>query len=166
MRSLVTTFGYFDDKELLKWVVDKTKFNADFEELDKIFWNKKCDGTVKLNTTIYPVLQEIITPENANNYFEPLKNYVMYLLSDENQTLSTKDKANLLAHLVYFGEQYRYDKKYEDKSYFMQRIVFYDLSGDIKKEIEKNNYYNLSEYKNLYIKSKEYEEELINENGG
>ncbi|WP_129538603.1 hypothetical protein [Flavobacterium sp. 140616W15] len=168
MQSLVTTFGYYDDKELLKWVVENTKFDSNNpNELDKIFWNKKCDGTVKLNLEIFTVLKEIIKPEGTN-YFEALKMYVMYLLEDKDKRneLSLQDRAKLLAHLVYFGEQYRYDEKYKDKSYFMQRIWMRDIDDSIKKEIIKNNYYNLPGYKNLYVKSEEYQNALADENGG
>lgn len=168
MQSLVTIFGYYDDKELLKWVVENTKFDGNNpNQLDKIFWNKKCDGTAKLNLEIFPVLKEIITPEGTN-YLETLKMYVMYLLEDKNKRneLSLQNRAKLLAHLVYFGEQYRYDKNYNDKSYFMQRIWMRDIDDSIKKEIIKNNYYNLPDYKNLYVKSEEYQNALADENGG
>jgi hypothetical protein len=167
MEKLVTNFGYYDDKELVKWAVENTKFDSkNASELDKIFWNKKCDGTVKLNTEIYSILKEIITPENPK-YLETLKEYVNYLLdSDKKNDLSIKDKASLLAHLVYFGEQYRYDKNYNDKSYFMQRIELFDLGGSIRKEIEHNNFYNLPDYKNLYKKSEEYQDQLVTEYGG
>ncbi|MDR7212202.1 hypothetical protein [Flavobacterium piscis] len=165
MQRLVTIFGYYDDKELLKWVVENTKFDSNNpNELDKIFWNKKCDGTVKLNTEIYSLLKEIIN-SNDPKCLEALKEYVNYLLmeSDQKNDLSIKDRANLLAHLVYFGEQYRYDQKYNDQSFFMQRIELLDLGGVLRKEIERNNFYNLPNYKNLYKKSEEYQEALIQE---
>ena len=168
MQSLVTTFGYYDDKELLKWVVENTKFDSNSpDELDKIFWNKKCDGTVKLNLEIFPVLKEIITPEEPQ-YLEALKAYAMYLLEEKSKRneLSLQDRAKLLAHLVYFGEQYRYDNNYNDQSFFMQRIFLFDLDGSIEKEIQRNNFYNLPNYKNLYKKSEEYQDKLTDENGG
>ncbi|KIX20320.1 hypothetical protein SY27_14460 [Flavobacterium sp. 316] len=168
LESLVTKFGYYDDVKLLNWVIEgNVKFDDDNPEaLDQLFWNKKCDGTVKLNLEIFPVLKEIITPKDVN-YLEALKMYVMYLLDEEKRNeLSLKDRAKLLAHLVYFGEQYRYDSNFNDKSYFMQRIELYDIKGDIKKEIIKNNYYNLPNYQNLYKKSEEYQDALVDENGG
>jgi hypothetical protein len=167
MQGLVTTFGYYEDKELLKWVIESTKFESkNANELDKLFWNKKCDGTIKLNTEIYSILKEIIT-RNDPKYMETLKEYVNYLLySDTRNELSVKDRANLLAHLVYFGEQYRYDEKYNDQSFFMQRIELLDLGGVLRKEIERNNFYNLPNYKNLYKKSEEYQDQLVTEYGG
>jgi hypothetical protein len=132
----------YDDKELLKWVVENTKFDSNNPaELDELFWNKKCNGTVKLNLEIFPVLKEIITPEEPQ-YLEALKEYVMYLLADKDKRneLSLQDRSKLLAHLVYFGEQYRYDKNYNDKSYFMQRISLFVLDGSIEKEVERNNF--------------------------
>ncbi|OMQ09511.1 hypothetical protein [[Flexibacter] sp. ATCC 35103] len=168
MEKLVTNFGYYDDKELLKWVVENTKVDSNTpNELDKIFWNKKCDGTVKLNLEIFPVLKDIIK-SNDIDYFEPLKEYVMYLLTNKEirKELPLQDRAKLLAHLVYFGEQYRYDKNYNDKSYFMQRIWMRDIDDSVKKEIIRNNYYNLPDYKNLYEKSEEYQNALVDENGG
>ncbi|CAM3888937.1 MULTISPECIES: hypothetical protein [Flavobacterium] len=168
MKSLVTKFGYYEDKELLKWVVENTTFDDDNPEaLDQLLWNKKCDGTVKLNLEIFPILKEIIEP-NDRDYFEALKMYVMYLMEekDKRNELSLQDRAKLLAHLVYFGEQYRYDTNFNDKSYFMQRIWMRDLDGSIQKEIVKNNYYNLPDYQNLYKKSEEYQDALVDENGG
>jgi len=168
MQSLVTTFGYYEDKELLKWVVENTKFDSNNpKELDKIFWNKKCDGTVKLNLEIFPVLKEIITP-NDPNYLKVLKEYTMYLLEDKSKRneLSVQDRAKLLAYLVYFGEQYRYDENYNDQSFFMQRIEIFDLEDVLSKEIERNNFYNLPNYSRLYKKSNEYHDKLIDENGG
>lgn len=167
MQSLVTTFGYYDDNELLKWVVENTKFDSNNPaELDKLFWNKKCDGTVKINLGVFPILKKIITPEEPK-YLEALKEYVNNLLySDTRNELSIKDRANLLAHLVYFGEQYRYNKNYEDQSFFMQRIELLDLGGVLRKEIERNNFYNLPNYKDLYKKSEEYQNQLINEYEG
>lgn len=165
MRSLVTTFGYYDDKELLKWVIENIEFDSkNPEELDKIFWNKRCDGTIKLNTEIYSALKQIITPKD-NKHFETLKEYVNYLIIDsaKKNELSKKDRANLLAHLVYFGEKYRYDEKYNDQSFFMQRIEQLDLDNVLKGEIEKNNFYGLPNYKELYIKSSVYQDALIQE---
>jgi len=168
MQSLVRTFGYYDDKELLKWVVEKTKFDKDNpQDLDKLFWNKKCSGTVKLNLEIFPVLKEVIKP-NGIDYFEPLKEYAMYLLTNKEirKELPLQDRAKLLAHLVYFGEQYRYDQNYNDQSFFMQRIELFDLDGSLKKEIENNNFYNLLNYRDLYKRSEEYQNKLTDENGG
>ncbi|KQO32754.1 hypothetical protein ASF10_20060 [Flavobacterium sp. Leaf82] len=169
MEKLVTNFGYYDDKELLKWVVkDNVRFiKKNSQDLDKLFWNKKCDGTVKLNLEIFPVLKDIIKP-NDIDYFEPLKEYVMYLLTNKEirKELPLQDRAKLLAHLVYFGEQYRYDQNYNDQSFFMQRIELFDLDGSLKKEIKNNNFYNLPNYKNLYKKSEEYQDKLTDENGG
>ncbi|KQO32753.1 hypothetical protein ASF10_20055 [Flavobacterium sp. Leaf82] len=165
MQSLVTSFGYYEDKELLKWVIENTTFDSRKpEELDEIFWSKRCDGTIKLNTEIYAALKEIITPKD-NKYFEALKEYVNYLIidNDKKNELSNNDRANLLAHLVYFGEQYRYDEKYKDQSFFMQRIEQLDLGHSLKKEIEKNNFYGLPNYKQLYIKSSVYQDELVQE---
>ncbi|WP_445722396.1 hypothetical protein [Flavobacterium sp.] len=168
MRSLVTTFGYYDDNELNKWVVENTTFDDDKPKaLDELFWNKRCSGTVKINLEVFPILKEIIEP-NDRNYFEALKMYVMYLMEekDKRNELSLQDRAKLLAHLVYFGEQYRYDTNFNNKSYFMQRIWMRDLDGSIQKEIVKNNYYNLPDYQNLYKKSEEYQDVLVDENGG
>lgn len=168
MSSLVTTFGYCDDKELLKWVAENTKFDStNPQDLDKLFWNKKCDGTVKINLNFFPVLKEIITPKDVK-YFEALKTYTMYLLEEKSKRneLSLQNRAKLLAYLVYFGEQYRYDNNYNDQSFFMQRISLFDLDGSIEKEIERNNFYNLPNYQNLYKKSEKYRGELVDENGG
>jgi len=169
LQNLINTFGYYDDKELLKWVVkDNVRFSKDHsQDLDKLFWNKKCDGTVKINLEIFPVLKETITPEEPK-YLEALKAYTMYLLEEKSKRneLSLEDRAKLLAHLVYFGEQYRYDNNYNDQSFFMQRIALFDLDESIEKEIERNNFYNLPNYKKLYEKSKEYRSELVDENGG
>ncbi|MBP4136757.1 hypothetical protein [Flavobacterium geliluteum] len=48
----------------------------------------------------------------------------------------------------------------------MQRIWMRDIDGSVQKEIIRNNYYNLPDYKNLFIKSEEYQNTLADENGG
>lgn len=58
MENLVKTFGYTQDTDLLKWVIEKTNFDKNNPtDFGKLFWTKDCDGTARLHTNTFKVLQ-------------------------------------------------------------------------------------------------------------
>ena len=161
MRSLVTTFGYTEDAELLEWVVEKTNFN-DQDELNKLFYNAKCDGRTQLNTAVFPALKKYITPKNKI-VLEQLQKYLFKLIDLQNEFagLHFKERTELIARLSYFGELYRFKPEFEytnyDNNYFIFSIFTYDTSNRFKTEMKDKNYYGLPDFMKLYDKAeKEY----------
>ncbi|MDI9310499.1 MAG: hypothetical protein QM535_09800 [Limnohabitans sp.] len=163
MRSLVTTFGYTDDAELLEWVVEKINFN-DTSELDKLFYNPKCDGTTQLNTAVFSALKKYITPKNKI-VLEQLQKYLVKLtdLKNECTGLHFKERTELIARLSYFGELYRFKPEFEydnyNNNYFIICIFTYDFGHKFKTEMKEKNYYGLPDFMKLYDKAdKDYGE--------
>ncbi len=120
MESLVKTFGYTDDPELLQWVIEKTKFDKNNpQDYGKLFWMKQCDGTLKIHANTFKVLQKLYTPEIENDMSNDtrftlnyIKDYIEYFAPLESNDLTKTEKIKIIANIVYFAEQYKYDKKF------------------------------------------------------
>ena len=160
MESLVKTFGYTQDLDLLKWVVEKTKFDKNNpQDYGKLFWIKQCDGTLKLHANTFKILQKIYTPDirndmsNDNRFLlDYIKDYIEYLAHDNNKetNISNEDRIKILANISYYAEQYKYDKRfvsgYGDNSMIMGRLRFF-LSNEDVEILKKNNYFGLPRFR-------------------
>jgi hypothetical protein len=154
MRSLVTTFGYYDDKELNKWVADNTEFtNKNIEEVTKVLYNKKCDGKIVVN---YPLLKIIADDkEKASKIYDFFSLDYFYWLQDDknNLELTFSQKAEIIARIHSFiysnKEEYR---TYEYMGSFAENC---DSDNKYSKEFEKHNYYNIPNFKKQWQEAKE-----------
>ncbi|MGM5631701.1 hypothetical protein O2K51_12430 [Apibacter raozihei] len=157
LESLVKTFGYMNDKELLKWVIDKTLSdkNNKGEDFNSLFFMKDCSNKFVFHKETFEVLKENIN----NKMLEALENYVYYREENkELQTLPFKQKAQVLAYVLYIGEYFAQQEKYSSRFMFKFMGTFYefDKEGDkYDEEFKKNNYYNLSDFKKLWEQAKE-----------
>ncbi|WP_139348565.1 hypothetical protein [Chryseobacterium sp. JV274] len=185
MNALVKTFGYTQDIDLLKWVIERTKFDKkDPSDYGKLFWVKQCDGTVRIHANTFKILQGIYTPDitndmsNENRFLiDYIKGYIEYFADFNNKEtgISREDKVKILANIVYFAEQYKYDKRfvsgYGDNSKMMGRLRFF-LDQEEVNILQENNYFNLPKFKewwdnadyDAYIADGEYNGEWGNVN--
>ncbi|PJJ67637.1 hypothetical protein [Chryseobacterium geocarposphaerae] len=178
MESLVKTFGYTQDPDLLKWVIERTKFNKnDPQDYGKLFWIKQCDGSLKLHANTFKVLQKLYVPnDSSDNRFilDNIKGYVEYLGTDirsPQNNLALEEKLKIMANLVYFVEQYKYDPSYNDASIMMGRFRYFINEKDFE-ILKRNNYFNLPKFKewwdnadyDAYIADGEYNGEWGNVN--
>ncbi|QII71814.1 hypothetical protein [Apibacter sp. B2966] len=158
MRSLVTDFGYTEDKKLLQWVIENTHLprfytyakKNDLEELGKLLWTKDCNGEIRVHQNTLDILKEMSTPDE-NLYIMYVAEYltnIEYL--NANEELSDAQKAKIAAHLLYWGEQYKYDELYDYNQMFMGHFWHYMDDGTYDKEFKKNNYYGLPKFKEWY----------------
>ncbi|MXO32920.1 hypothetical protein [Apibacter sp. B2912] len=158
MRSLVTDFGYTEDKKLLKWALENTHLprfytyakKNDLEELGKLLWTKDCNGEIRVHQNTLDLLKEMSTPDE-NLYIMYVAEYltnIEYLHA--NEELSDAQKAKIAAHLLYWGEQYKYDELYDYNQMFMGHFWHYMDDGTYDKEFKKNNYYGLPKFKEWY----------------
>ena len=166
MESLVKTFGYTSDPELLKWVVEKTKFDSrDPSEYGKLFWLKDCDEKIKLHANTFKLLQKLYLPnDTTENRFTltNIKEYLEYLGNEENtKALESADRVKIMANLAYFSEQYKYNPAYLDGSRIMGRLRFFLDEDDIK-ILERNNYFNLPSFKQWWDNA-DYDEYFVEE---
>ena len=167
MRSLVTDFGYTEDKKLLKWVIENTHLpffytyakKNDLEELGKLLWTKDCNGEIRVHQNTLDILKEMSTPDK-NLYIMYVAEYLSnYLVSSaiKEEKLTIEQKAKIAAHLLYWGEQYKYDKHYDYNQMFMGHFWHIIDNGNYEKEFKKNNYYGLPKFKEWYEAAKKEE---------
>lgn len=165
MRSLVTDFGYTEDKKLLKWALENTHLpffytyakDDDLEELGKLLWTKDCNGEIRVHHNTLNLLKEMSAPDE-NLYIRYIADYLTNLEHlNANKELSDAQKAKIAAHLLYWGEQFKYDKHYDYNQMFMGHFWHYMDDGTYDKEFKKNNYYGLLKFKEWYETAKKEE---------
>ncbi|MBS7255110.1 hypothetical protein [Flavobacterium branchiicola] len=153
MRSLVTTFGYYDDKELVKWVVDKTEFtNKNIDEVNKIIYNKKCDGKIVFDRQMLNVLVE--DEAKATQFYELIRyDYMDWLLSDKNSSeLTFSQKAEIIAQIQSFI--YSHAKDYRIENFMGKFAEYNDSDNKYSKEFKLKNYYNIPEFEKQWKQAK------------
>lgn len=168
MESLVKTFGYTQDADLLKWVIERTKFDKkDPPDYGKLFWVKDCNEGIRIHANTFKELQKLYAPnDSSQNRFilDNIKGYLEYLESSESpesKILTETEKVKIMANLAYFAEQYKYNQSYKDGTKMMGRLRFFlgDSSRDI---LQKNNYFNLPKFKEWWDNA-DYDEYFVEE---
>lgn len=146
MESLVTVFGYTEDKRLLEWAFKKqgfkyVKYPSDkiLENFGKFLWTKQCNGEIKIHDTTLNLIKELLVPSSQSGNevnILYLAEYINYLSNeDKDIPLDFSQKAKLIATLLAFGEQYKYNKEYGYNQMFLGKFIHYQ---DIEKNIKKN----------------------------
>ena len=163
MEQLVKRFGYTQDFELLEWVIKKTHYDKNSpEDYGSLFWVKNCDGSIKLHSNTFKILQKLYNVKTAYQILEDIKGYINYL-GDEEQSkeedLTEEQRIKILANIVYFGEQYKYT---DDSSYQMMGRLRYFLSDSQVDILIKNKYFNLPKFKEWWDKA-DYDEYYVTE---
>lgn len=148
MKSLVLTFGWTEDEKLLKWVIENNKFDKNNPlEFGKMFYTKRCDGSLKLQSNTFKYLQKTITPENQG-ILDDIKLFVKYFADDKNKidNLSEKERIEILSNIVYFAEQFKYEEGYRNRR-IMAWMYFNIGQRDREELLKQNNYFNLPKFK-------------------
>ena len=165
MRSLVTDFGYTEDKKLLKWALENTHLpffytyakKNDLQELGKLLWTKDCNGEIRVHQNTLDLLKEMSTPDE-NLYIRYIAEYLTNIEHlNANKELSDAQIAKIAAYLLTWGEQYKYDKHYDYNQMFMGYFWNFMDDGTYDKEFKKNNYYGLPKFKEWYEAAKKEE---------
>lgn len=149
LESLVKTFGYVQDKDLLKWVIEKKAKTS--EEYGKLIWHKTCDGKFIFHNETLNVMKL-----NNSAYIDNLINYLKSL--DDNAktdpNLKFEDKAIIIANILNFSSQIaQNDSKYKT---YLSTIKDYYTSMDkakqteIDNEFKRNNYYKFANLKTYW----------------
>lgn len=153
MQSLVTTFGYYDDKELVKWVVDKTQFtNQNIDEANKIIYNKKCDRKIVFDQQMLTILTE--DDAKATQFYQFVRyDYIDWLLSDRSNTeLTFSQKAEIIARIHSFI--YSHAKEYRTVDFMGKFAEYNDSDNKYSREFKLKNYYNIPEFEKQWKQAK------------
>ena len=163
MEQLVKRFGYTQDFELLEWVIKKTHYDKNYpEDYGSLFWVKNCDGSIKLHSNTFKILQKLYNVKTAYQILEDIKGYINYLGDEEQhkkEDLTEEQRIKILANIVYFGEQYKYT---DDSPYQMMGRLRYFLSDSQVDILIKNKYFNLPKFKEWWDKA-DYDEYYVTE---
>lgn len=147
MKSLVLTFGWTEDEKLLKWVIENNKFDKNNPlEFGKMFYTKKCDGSLKLHANTFKYLQKTVTPQN-DQILDDIKSFVSYYANFKNKVedLNERERLEVLSNIVYFAQQYKYEKGFDNRRIMSwMYLTTFDQQMQI---LEQSNYFNLPKFK-------------------
>ncbi|TWP29165.1 hypothetical protein ETU08_07705 [Apibacter muscae] len=165
MRSLVTTFGYTEDKKLYKWFFDNTPFDEkNLDEFGELIWTKYCNNSISIHNNFFNVIDNLLSVDKEK-YLNYLLKYLQYVLDYDVKNpnalikqISLAQKCELIGRIISFGEKFRYAENIniEDPYKFMGWTFMMDYKELYKKEFERNNYYNLPEFKERYKMAEDY----------
>lgn len=148
LKSLVKTFGYVKDPELLSFVL-----NSDYKnppELEKILWNKRCSGEIVFNKEVMDVISHSKS-EEQRSYLAAIQEYIVKEILNKKSSMSFAKKAEILGKLAYYGEKM-------GEKVGMQYQFFSSLNSidgkQYEHEFKKNNYYHLPDFKNVWEETK------------
>lgn len=151
LESLVKTFGYTADAELLKFVLVNNYKNPD--EFEKLLWNSKCNGDIVFNKDVLDLIAES-TPENQNLYLNAISDYIIKEYNNSNSALSKNfhKKAEILGKIAYYSTK----MDFSQNNYYKFFSILSIENGGIKynEEFKKNNYYNISDFKDIWEETK------------
>lgn len=147
MESLVTTFGYTENKKLLNWVMENN-YNKAEEFIKNYVFVKNCQGDLEIRKDILKYIVDN-TNENENTYYKALESFGYH--TSDNKFFNKNEKTKIIAYIANILSPlfYKYTKL-EGKALWNPGTMLYNLSISDKNlipEIEKNNYYKLPNLK-------------------
>ncbi|MCW3161427.1 hypothetical protein [Chryseobacterium oryctis] len=148
LKSLVKSFGYVNDPELLTFVLHTDYKHPD--ELEKILWNKRCSGEVVFNKEIIDVISHS-KPYEQSEYLKAIQEYIVKEVLNKKSPLNFSKKAEILGKLAYYGETL--GEKVGLQYQFFSSLNSID-GKEYEKEFKKNNYYNISDFKRVWNETK------------
>ncbi|WP_119789720.1 hypothetical protein [Flavobacterium anhuiense] len=143
LESLVKVFGYVQDKDLLKWVLDR---NLNDDEFDKLLFTKTCNNRYIFHKEIFEVMTK------ADN--KSKENYLLYLRGKTElpkvEDANFSDKAKIYALYCYYATKFTQSI---DQGYV---YTFFPKLNDEKfeEEFKRSNYYNIPDFKKLFDDTK------------
>jgi len=147
LESLIKTFGYVQDKDLLKWVLEKNLLKNgedDVEEFAKILWTRNCDGKIEVHKEVFDFMltQNEIEREKYAASLLLFRDYY----KNTGKDLSFSELTKIRAIVCYYGT------KMSDNYFYS--FFPYLHSEKYAEEFKKNNYYDISDFKELYEDAK------------
>ncbi|MEC3874196.1 hypothetical protein [Chryseobacterium salviniae] len=158
LRSLVLNFGYTKDKDLLKWVMESVKLKINPQEnnaneFGKLLWHKDCSGTLKIHNETFELMHENNKKE-LPKYEDDVLEYIFYLNDEKsklNIELTFAERARISAYCLHFMQ-----KETNDIYQYIGKFAKYsDQDNSFSKEFEKNNYYDIPNFRQEWKEAKE-----------
>ena len=155
IKSLVTIFGYTQDKKLLKWVIENNRFqtkNGESNGLEygEMLWSRDYSGKINFHKEVLDVMQANLTPSNTG-YIDDLLEYIEYLeSSSEQESLTFKNKAFIIGNILHFVQSIAEQEEYRQFE-FRAMGRFYKYHGNLyDREFANNKYYGLDRFETMW----------------
>lgn len=148
LNDLVKIFGYVKDEKLLSFVLSKNI--NDEQEFCKILWNHKCDGKAIFHQEVFNLIKTY-DEKKRHDFLDNLSLKIINLkkIITENPEITFSQKAELLGKIAYNAEKLAQLDNYQTYQFFKT------LNEDVfQKEFEKQNYYNIQDFKEVYDEAK------------
>nr|WP_128414987.1 hypothetical protein [Flavobacterium sp. Root935] len=148
LESLVKVFGYMEDKDLLKWVLDRSLSDdkSKEEEFYKILVTKTCDNKYIFHKEVFEVMTQA-DDKSKKEYLLLLKGRIdLPKLHD----LNFNEAAKIEALYCYYATKFTASIEQGDVYAFFPKLN----DPKFEEEFRKNNYYNISDFKKLYDDTK------------
>ena len=78
------TFGYVEDKELNKYVLEK-QLAGEISEFGKVFWYQGCDGKLFFHNQMIDIIKQFPI-EKQKEYLNAISLYIRFLVNDKKIT--------------------------------------------------------------------------------
>lgn len=159
LETLVLTFGYTKDEDLLKWVLEKNQMilnssKNNIEIFEKLLWQKDCLGNLNINRETFAAMHKY-NKTSYPKYEDNLYEYVLFLngfLNEKpNEKITFSEKAKITAYCLHFMQEETHDIF----KYMGTFAEGFDHENNFTKEFEKNNYYNIPNFKKEWEEAKE-----------
>lgn len=152
LESLVKTFGYTKDRDLLLYVFKNNYKNTN--ELQKILSTEKCGGEITLNKEVMEIIAESDT-ESQIKYLNAILNYLILAVKSKDSPLNKNKskKAEILGKIAYLSTKIG-DK--HNMYYDFFSILGSDEGGkSYDDEFKKNNYYDIPDFRQIWEETKD-----------
>ena len=141
LESLVKTFGYTSDLDLLDFVVKnnyKDKMN-----IRSILWNESCAGKIKVNKEVFDIVKKWDDKD-----FQLFSGKVQDVLVDLYKEIKLDESVSFSERTKIMGLIAYHATKANQKFYYRFFPLLNDPDFDV--EFKKANYYNISDFKEIY----------------
>lgn len=141
LESLVKTFGYTMDNDLLEFVL-KDNYK-DESNLEVVLWNQLCDGNIKVNKEVFEIVKKW-DAKDATLFSHKVQAAMNNMLKrmNEDKSISFINQTKALGLIAYYATKTNQDFYYR----------FFPLLNDpdFDTEFKKANYYNIPDFKEIY----------------
>lgn len=141
LESLVKTFGYTSDSNLLNFVV-KNNYK-DKENLKRILWNESCDAKIKVNKEVFDNVKYWDEQETQVFINKTLDVQVdSYKALTEDKSVNFSKQTKIMALVAYYATKTNRDFYYR----------FFPLLNEprFEEEFKKNNYYDIGDFHEVF----------------
>jgi hypothetical protein len=152
LQSLVKVYGYVEDKDLSKFILDKSLGN--YEEMSRVLWNKDCDDKLRFNVEIMDIIK-LAAPKEQEKYLSKIVAFFEHVLINNangkttDEDLTFTQKAEMLGKLAYYAT-----KISTPQGNFYYKFFQFLSNGKYEKEFENQHYYNIKDFKQIYEETK------------